>query len=48
MKCVEITKEKILTVSEIEKPTSKDGSVIIKVESFCRLHTFHKEKWEVL
>ena len=33
MKCVEITKEKILTVSEIEKPTSKDGSVIIKVES---------------
>ena len=33
MKCVEITKEKFLTVSEIEKPTSEDGSVIIKVES---------------
>ena len=33
MKCVEITKEKFLTVSEIEKPMSEDGSVIIKVES---------------
>ena len=34
MKCVSISGEKKLVLKEINKPVSKDGSVVIEVKSY--------------